>query len=98
MKNLTDFQKSVLKMVKKIPRGQVVTYQEVARAVGRPKAGRAVGNALKKNPRLIKIPCHRVIKSNGQVGGYVAGVPKKVKLLKKEGVMFENLKIIKFKN
>ena len=70
---LTEFEKQVLETVKKIPRGKVATYKEVAKAIGKPFAYRAVGNALAKNPYPIKIPCHRVIKSDLSLGGYSQG-------------------------
>ena len=78
---LTEFEKQVLEVVKKIPRGKVATYKEVAKAIGKPLAYRAVGNALAKNPYPIKIPCHRVIKSDLSLGGYSQGKEKKKKLL-----------------
>lgn len=96
MPDLTDFQKSVLALVSKIPGGRVATYAGIAKFLGRPKAARAVGNALNKNPDLIKIPCHRVVKSDGQVGGYAAGQAAKVKLLKKEGVLITRGRVIDF--
>jgi len=62
-----------------------MTYAEVARAIGRPKAARAVGNALNKN-RDPEIPCHRVIRSDGRIGGYNKGTARKMRMLKKENV------------
>ena len=67
-------------MVKKIPRGKVLTYKEVAKLAGRPKAFRAVGNILNKNLSS-KIPCHRVIASNGKLGGFSGGLEMKRNLL-----------------
>lgn len=87
------FQTRVLKLVKKIPKGKVSTYKEVARALGNPLACRAVANALAKNPLLVKIPCHRVIRSDGKVGGYKLGTEQKIKLLKEEGIEISNEKI-----
>ncbi len=69
-----------------IPRGKVVTYQELARAVGNPRAARAIGNACNKNPNAPHTPCHRVVASNGALGGYAHGVEKKIQLLKREGI------------
>lgn len=86
----TSFQRKVYEVVKTIPRGQVLTYQEVARLVGRPAAHRAVGNALNRNTDP-KVPCHRVVRSDGTSGGYRGGVKKKYALLKSEGVVL-NLK------
>ena len=80
------FQKKVYDIVKKIPRGRVLTYAEVARRVGSPRAARAVGSILKKNYDP-KIPCHRVIRSDGIAGEYNRGRKKKLELLKKEGAI-----------
>jgi O-6-methylguanine DNA methyltransferase len=80
------FRQKVLKIVSKIPKGKVLTYKQVAKLAGRPKAYRAVGNILNKNYDL-QIPCHRVIRSDGKVGGYNRGARKKINLLKKEKVM-----------
>ena len=79
------FTQKVYQIVKKIPKGKVLTYKEVAKRAGKPKAYRAVGNILNKNydPR---IPCHRVIRSDGKIGGYNRGAVSKIKILKKEGV------------
>jgi len=79
------FRNKVYKIVKKIPHGDFLTYKEVARLAGRPKAWRAVGNILNKNQNP-KISCHRVIKSNGEIGGYKDGIKKKIALLRKEGI------------
>ena len=73
-------------VVSKIPEGKVLTYKEVARKAGSPNAFRAVGNILNKNYDS-KIPCHRVIRSDGKTGGYNRGEDKKLKILKKEGVL-----------
>jgi O-6-methylguanine DNA methyltransferase len=64
-----------------------MTYAEVAKKIGSPKSYRAVGNALNKNPDTKKVPCHRVVRSNGSVGGYAWGTAKKTKLLKAEGAL-----------
>ncbi len=85
----TKFQLKVWNLLKKIPKGTVKTYSEVAKAIGKPLAVRAVANAIAKNPYPIQIPCHRVIRSDGSLGGYsgVGGVKKKKNLLKKEGII-----------
>ncbi|SRR6056297_646999 len=83
---MSDFEKQVLKKVKEIPKGKVSTYKELASSLGKPRASRAVANALAKNRDLIKVPCHRVIRSDGFLGGYVLGTEKKIRLLKKEGI------------
>jgi len=80
----TAFQKAVWRELKKIPRGQTRTYGEVAKAIGRPKAVRAVGSACGANPVPLFIPCHRVVAQNG-LGGFGAGLPWKKLLLKLEG-------------
>ncbi len=84
----TKFQLKVWKYLKKIPRGKVKTYTEVAKSIGKPLAVRAVANAIGKNPLAPQIPCHRVIRSDGSLGGYSGkgGIKTKRLLLKKEGV------------
>lgn len=77
------FQKKVYEVVSKIPKGKVLTYKEVASLAGSPRAYRAVGNALNKNYDP-NIPCHRVIKSNGDLGGYNRGEKLKKKILESE--------------
>ena len=81
---MINFRKKVFKVVRKISRGTTLSYKEVARKAGRPLAWRAVGNVLSrnKNPEL---PCHRVIKSDGRIGGYNKGTKKKIVLLRSEG-------------
>jgi len=83
---LTEFQKAVYAATRKIARGNVATYAHIARAIGKPKAARAVGNALNKNPFSPNVPCHRVIRSDGSVGGFAHGTPVKIRKLRKEGV------------
>ena len=82
----TDFQILVWEEIKKIPKGEVRTYKELAILISRPRSARAVANACGKNPLPLKIPCHRVIGSNGYIGGYSGkgGVKKKIELLKLE--------------
>jgi len=82
--HLTKFEKSVYRAVMEIPLGQTRTYQWVARKIGNYKSARAVGNALNKNPFAPYIPCHRVIASDGTLGGYRGGLKKKAELLEKE--------------
>lgn len=91
---MTSFAQKVLAVVRKIPKGKVLTYKEVARLSGRPRAYRSVGNILKNyDNRRFKIPCHRVIRSNGEIGGYRWGISKKKSLLKKEGFKLSSAKI-----
>tara|TARA_B100000945_G_scaffold286091_1_gene256803 strand:- start:363 stop:638 length:276 start_codon:yes stop_codon:yes gene_type:complete len=84
----TEFQIEVWKELSKIPKGEVRTYKQIAKSIGKPKSSRAVANACAKNPYPIVIPCHRVIRSDGTIGGYSGqgGVKLKKELLKKEGV------------
>ena len=84
----TKFQVKVWAYLKKIPRGNIKTYSQVAKAIGKPFATRAVANVIGKNPYAPKIPCHRVIRSDGSLGGYSGkgGVKTKRFLLKKEGI------------
>ena len=94
--SLTEFEKNALDLIKKIPKGKVTTYQEIAKAMKKPRAMRAVGNALHKNLFAPTIPCHRVVKSNGNTGGYAKGVKQKIKILGKEGIRIKNNKIVDF--
>ena len=82
---VTTFKKRVFGVVRDIPSGSVLTYKEVAARIGRPRAYRAVGNVLSKNYNN-DIPCHRVIRSDGRVGGYNRGRQRKILLLRREGV------------
>jgi O-6-methylguanine DNA methyltransferase len=95
----TDFEKRVWEALKLIPKGKVTTYKEIANFLNT-KGIRAVANAVAKNPYAPKIPCHRVVKSNAQIGGYSAkgGVEEKIKILKKEGILVKDNKIVDFKD
>ncbi len=88
MKKGTIFQQKVWKYLTKIPRGSVKTYSQVAKSIGKPLAVRAVANAIARNPYPPLIPCHRVIRSDGTLGGYSGkgGIKTKKILLKREGV------------
>ena len=83
----TKFQLQVWDEIKKIPKGSVKTYKEIASILGKPNSSRAVANACAKNPLIIEIPCHRVIRSDGFLGGYSGkgGIKKKSELLIEEG-------------
>lgn len=85
----TPFQQKVWRELLKIPKGSVATYAFIAKRVGRPRAVRAVANAVAANPWPIRIPCHRVVRSDGTLGGYSGpgGVGGKRKLLRKEGAI-----------
>ena len=84
----TKFQIKVWNYLKKIPKGEVRTYLQVAKAIGKTKAHRAVANAVGKNPYPPKIPCHRVIRTDGSLGGYSGkgGIKTKLRLLRSEKV------------
>ena len=86
----SQFEKDVLIATYKIPKGKVSTYGRIAKMIGKPKSARAVGNVLNKNPFAPTIPCHRVIKSDGQIGGFASGTRKKIKILSKEGIRIES--------
>ena len=92
----TEFQKLVWKEIANIPDGKVITYQDLALKINRPKSVRAVASACGKNPFLPKVPCHRVVRKDGSLGGYSAkgGINKKKKLLENEGHKFVKDKII----
>jgi O-6-methylguanine DNA methyltransferase len=83
---MTEFSNAVYAIVKRIPKGRTMTYKEVAKAAGRPKAYRAVGNILNKNYDP-SIPCHRVVKSDGSLGGYNRGHKQKKDRLEQEGAI-----------
>lgn len=88
------FDKNVLNLCKKIPAGKVSTYGIIAKKLK--TSPRPVGQALKKNKTPVIIPCHRVVRSDGSLGGYSSGVNKKIKLLKKEGIAIKNKRIKNF--
>jgi O-6-methylguanine DNA methyltransferase len=83
LKNKKKFRDKVFEVVKKIPKGKTLTYKQVAIKAGSPRAYRAVGNILSKNYDP-KIPCHRVVRSDGKIGGYNRGAEKKTEMLKRE--------------
>jgi AraC family transcriptional regulator of adaptative response/methylated-DNA-[protein]-cysteine methyltransferase len=85
-RDLPPFAAKVVAVVRRIPKGQVRTYKQVAKLAGRPKAYRAVGNIMNRyGVHMTGIPCHRVVRSDGSMGGYRWGIAKKRALLKKEG-------------
>ncbi len=86
----TNIQENVLKAEFRIPRGWVSTYKRIANHIGLHNGARVVGNSLARNPFPIIIPCHRAIKSNGELGGYQGGIAMKRKLLELEGIEFSN--------
>ena len=86
LKTATDFQRQVWAALRQIPAGQTKSYGQVAAAMGRPGAARAVGNACAANPIPLLIPCHRVLASGGRLGGFSGGLPWKRRLLAQEGL------------
>jgi methylated-DNA-[protein]-cysteine S-methyltransferase len=87
-----SFNEKVWAVCARVPRGQVTTYAAIARKLGT-QAYRAVGNAMNKNPYAPHVPCHRVVGSDGSLTGFAAGLEKKKRLLKAEGVAFRNGKV-----
>lgn len=87
---MTGFQDKVLELASRIPREKVTTYKGLAEAAGAPKACRSVGSVLAENPRPVEVPCHRVVRSDGRVGGYSQGRERKIQLLRGEGVEVRN--------
>ena len=82
-----------------IPSGSVSTYGDLAKALDIPSSSRLIGRILARNPNPIKVPCHRIVMSNGKLGGYIHGIAKKKELLEKEGILFQNdTTIYDFKN
>ncbi len=91
--NTTSFQEKVYKECSRIPKGKVSTYNAIAKRLK--SSPRAVGQALKRNPYAPKVPCHRVIKSDGTLGGYdgIMNNNKKIRMLKSEGIIIKNNKV-----
>ena len=93
----TEFQEKVYEKLRKVPRGKITTYKLLAKAVNKKsKAYRAIGTAMNKNPYAPQVPCHRVVNSDGKVGGFASGTKDKINLLKKERVFVEDGKIKDF--
>ena len=86
----------VYKKLLQVPEGKVTTYSDLAKAVGLKNGQRAIGTIMKKNPFPIIIPCHRVVKSNGKIGGYVYGERVKSQILAREGIKIKAGRIIDF--
>jgi len=93
LKHKTRFEREVLVATFKIPKGKVSTYKRIAEKIGRPRAYRAAGNALHKNPLAPVVPCHRVVKSDGTFGGEKKGAESRRNALEKEGIPIENGKV-----
>ncbi|MCL5729987.1 MAG: MGMT family protein [Candidatus Pacearchaeota archaeon] len=92
---IPQFYQKVYSLLRKVPRGRITTYRDLAHAA-HSKAYRAVGTAMNKNPYAPEVPCHRVINSDGRVGGYASGTKKKIEMLKREGIPIKNGKVVNF--
>jgi len=92
-----NFNDKCFELISEVPKGKVTTYKEIARVLNT-KAYQAVGRAMAKNKKLVYIPCYRVIKSDGKIGGYAMGINKKINLLQKEGIAINNGKVLDFKS
>jgi methylated-DNA-[protein]-cysteine S-methyltransferase len=93
-----NVQQKIFKKLLEVPKGQITTYGELAKAVGLKNGQRAVGKIMNKNPYPVIIPCHRVIMSTGKIGGYAYGEHVKIKMLNDEGVKIKNGKIVDLEN
>ena len=91
-----SFNERCYALLLKVPKGRVTTYKAIAEALGT-KAYQAVGNAMNRNPNPVTVPCHRVVNSDGQLGGYAFGTERKIELLIAEGVLISNNRVVDFK-
>jgi methylated-DNA-[protein]-cysteine S-methyltransferase len=97
--NKTIKDEDIYELLLKIPAGKVSTYGDLAKAIGRPTCSRIIGRIIGKNPNPIKVPCHRVVMSDGKLGGYAYGTERKKRLLEDEGVTFiNNITVGNFEN
>jgi len=93
-----NLDKKIYKKLLEVPKGKITTYGELAKAVGLKNGQRAVGKIMNKNPYPVIIPCHRVIKSDGKIGGYAYGEEIKSNMLAREGIVIKNGKILDLEN
>jgi methylated-DNA-[protein]-cysteine S-methyltransferase len=98
LRDKSQFEKEVLLATFKIPEGKISTYKRIAEKIGRPRAYRAVGNALHKNPLAPIVPCHRVVTSNGTFGGDEKGAASRRRRLEKEGIPVEKGRVVMSEN
>jgi len=91
-----NLEQLVYKKLLRVPKGKITTYGELAKAVGLKNGQRAIGRIMNKNPFPVIVPCHRVVNSNGKIGGYAYGQDVKNKMLTKEGIEIQNGKILDF--
>ncbi len=95
--NKKSFSEKCYSLLRRVPKGKVTTYKEIAKSL-RSRAYRAVGSAMHCNPYAPEVPCHRVVKSNGEVGGFALGKKKKIEMLKEEGINIKGNKVVDFDN
>ena len=93
-----NLEQKIYKKLLEVPKGQITTYGELAKAVGLKNGQRVIGKIMNKNPYPVIIPCHRVVMSTGKIGGYAYGEHIKIKLLNNEGIQIKNGKIIDLEN
>jgi methylated-DNA-[protein]-cysteine S-methyltransferase len=93
-----NLEQKIYKKLLEVPKGQITTYGELAKAVGLKNGQRVVGKIMNKNPYPVIVPCHRVVMSTGKIGGYAYGENVKTKLLNDEGIQIKNGKIIDLEN
>ena len=93
-----NLQQKIYKKLLEVPKGQITTYGDLAKAVGLKNGQRIVGQIMNKNPYPVIIPCHRVVMSTGKIGGYAYGEHVKIKMLNDEGIQIENGKIVNLKD
>lgn len=94
---MPTFADRVYALCRKVPRGRVTTYKEIGDALGgEGMVYRAVGQALNRNPYAPRVPCHRVVASDGSLGGFASGLPKKIRILKREGIAVKDGRIVDF--
>lgn len=93
-----NIDKKIYKKLLEVPKGKITTYGELAKAVGLKNGQRAVGKIMNKNPYPVIIPCHRVVKSDGKIGGYAYGEDIKSDMLTREGIVIKNGKILDLEN
>ena len=93
-----NLEQKIYKKLLEVPKGQITTYGELAKAVGLKNGPRIIGKIMNKNPYPVIIPCHRVVMSTGKIGGYAYGEHVKIKLLNDEGIQIKNGKILDLKN
>ena len=92
---MKSFDEQCYELLRTVPKGRITTYKALANALGT-RAYRAVGGAMNRNPDIPKTPCHRVVASDGSMGGYASGVDHKIQLLEKEGIIIKNGKVVDF--